>query len=187
MTMLRRWLWRPTPRWGMLAVAGGGLGLWFCVWLFSGSEDHGAKRWKAGGTAIETDAFSRLVRPEASGLFSILLADLGLDPPKPGDGPIPPKPTDWSQPHVAVYSVPAMRPPHLRPTLRDLGDHGQAHAIDLLEKNPATEPQLWTQLQNALMDVEDSAPGEKDPFQFDRVLVATVAKGADWDPGDRMV
>jgi hypothetical protein len=29
--------------------------------------------------------------------------------------------------------------------------------------------------------------GEGDPFKFDRVLVATVTKGVNWDPGDRMM
>lgn len=32
-----------------------------------------------------------------------------------------------------------------------------------------------------------SAPESKDPFRFDRVLVATVTRGTDWYPGDRMV
>jgi hypothetical protein len=37
-----------------------------------------------------------------------------------------------------------------------------------------------------LVDANDGV-GNRDPFRFDRVLVATVTKGATWDPGDRMV
>jgi hypothetical protein len=40
-------------------------------------------------------------------------------------------------------------------------------------------------LQNALND-SDAKVGESDPFRFERVLIANVTKGVDWEPGDRM-
>jgi hypothetical protein len=64
--------------------------------------------------------------------------------------------------------------------LRDLGDRGQAQAIGFLEK---TSAKSWTQLRDAMSATGAAGPGEKDPFQFDRVLVM----GAGWDPGDRMM
>jgi hypothetical protein len=124
------------------------------------------------------------VKPSGPGLFSPLLIYLGL-----ADGPRPiiEKLMDWSRPRVAVYSVPAPAPYHPHPTLRDLGDNGQAHAIDFLAKDPTTEKESWAQLEEALTDKKDFALGENDPFRFDRILVATVTKRTDWNPGDRMM
>jgi hypothetical protein len=73
------------------------------------------------------------------------------------------------------------------PTLRDLGDRGQEEAIRFLENNAALKSKAWIDLQDALNYSATSDAGEKDPFRFDRVLVATVAKGLDWNPGDRMM
>jgi hypothetical protein len=101
-----------------------------------------------------------------------LLTDLHL---KPTDAPIPKKHMDWTQPHVAVYSVAAPIPPHPHPTLRDLGDHGQERAIEVLTKADAKTEQRWQMLRHALSD-EDDVPKEKDPFSFERILVATVEK-----------
>jgi hypothetical protein len=166
----RDMLIHPTSLWGLGLLEGAAVvSIW---WSLSGGAEQVARRWKAGGTVTETKAFDHLVRPP--------------DGPST-DEPILWKEPDWREPHVAVYSVPAPSPaPHEHPTLRDLGENGQAHAIDFLAKDPASEHQSWKQLQNALMDERDFAPGEKDPFRFDRILVATVTKGAHWDPGDRM-
>jgi hypothetical protein len=71
--------------------------------------------------------------------------------------------------------------------LRDLGDRGQEEAIRFLEKSAALKSQSWIDLQDALNYSATSDTGEKDPFRFDRVLVATVAKGLEWNPGDRMM
>ena len=95
--------------------------------------------------------------------------------------------TDWSAPHLSAYSIATLKPPHVNPTLRDLADHGQAQAIDYLAMNTKDSPHQWTELLAALADPSDLKPGEKDPFKFDRTFVATVTKGADWLPGDRMV
>ncbi len=95
--------------------------------------------------------------------------------------------TDWSEPHLSAYSIATLKPPHVNPTLRDLADHGQAQAIDYLAMSTKDSPHQWTELLAALADPNDLKPGEKDPFKFDRTFVATVTKGADWLPGDRMV
>jgi hypothetical protein len=174
----------PIPLGGVVVVVGA-IGL--VSWHPWGSTAEGARRWEAGGAATETESFSRLVKPFPPGLFSTLLAEFGVDRPKPEDGPILAHQMDWSHPHLAAYSIAAPTPPHPHPTIRDLGDNGQAHAIDFLAKYPASEKQSWKQLENALTDERDIGSGEKDPFRFDRILVATVAKGTDWDPGDRMM
>jgi hypothetical protein len=94
-------------------------------------------------------------------------------------------PIDWSKPHVAVYSVPALAAPRWRPTVRDLTDSGQAHAIDLLVKDPSKGSTVWSALQASMMDPKEFS-ADKDPLQLERVFVATVTKGTDWLPGDRM-
>lgn len=90
---------------------------------------------------------------------------------------------DWSQPQISVYSVPVPKPSSPGPTLRDLTATGQAHAIDFLGSSTLAQPHRWTDLKAALVDL----PRENDPFQFDRMLVATVTKGTEWLPGDRMM
>lgn len=112
-----------------------------------------------------------------------------LKPPKSdcvhsGSESIEPPPFAWVRPHVAVYS--AVAPPHPPPTLRDLSDQGQAQAIGFLEKDAGLKGRAWADLHDALNDTAIGV-GERDPFRFDRVLVANVAKGLDWTPGDRMV
>ena len=76
--------------------------------------------------------------------------------------------------------------PHSKPTLRDLTDAGQAAAI--LEKDPdaGLKGVALADLRDALDD-SHSKVGESDPFRFDRILIANVAKGVDWEPGDRMM
>jgi hypothetical protein len=143
----------------------------------TGNADDERKRWNASGTTVETDSFKNLV------------ASIRIAASESSNDELPTRAAslDWRQPHVAVYSVPNIRAHHPRPTLLDLGDDGQAHVIDFLTKNIANEPRSWAKLREALMDSDDVSTGEKDPFQFERILVATVSKGADWDPGDRMV
>jgi hypothetical protein len=144
---------------------------WISSWL---SGDHEVRRWKTTGLTIDTPAFTDAINPPVS------IAQVK-------DESIRPKRPDWTKPTLAVYSVPTIKTPHPLPTLRDLGDHGQAHVIDFLTKNLALKPQSWAILQEALMDSSESAGRERDPFQFDRILVATITKGTNADPGDRMV
>jgi hypothetical protein len=51
----------------------------------------------------------------------------------------------------------------------------------------AATPHPLPTLRDALSAKRTAGPGETDPFRFDLVLVTTVAKGASWDPGDRMM
>jgi hypothetical protein len=83
-----------------------------------------------------------------------------------------------------VYSTAAPLHPSL--TLRDLTDRGQAEAIRFLEQGSALKGKGGVNLGDALDDSK-ARVGERDPFKFDRILVANVAKGIDWKPGDRMM
>jgi hypothetical protein len=141
-------------------------------WL-TGGADHEPRRWKTASTTIETPAFKNVINPSAGGQVK--------------DAPIRYKRPDWLKPTLAVYSVPTIKAHHPRPTLRDLGDNGQAHAIDFLTKSLGSNPQSWAKLQEALTDGSESSAGERDPFQFDRILVATITEGTNSNPGDRMV
>ena len=138
--------------------------------------DHGAKRWHSLTASNPTPCyatFSAYPPSQAGTCFH------------PEDAAIPRTPDDWNEPHLSVYSV---RPvPRSSPTLRDLGDRGQKEAIRFLEDNAALKSKAWIDLQDALNYSANSDAGEKDPFRFDRVLVATVAKGLGWNPGDRMM
>ena len=147
-------------------------------WQMSGSSDPVPKRWSQVHEAKPTDLYNALVNPCPSTNQEASLS-------QSSSGPIPPPPDNWNEPHVAVYSVAAT--PRPLPTLRDLGDRGQAQAIDFLEKDAAQKNKSWTKSRKALSNLGAARPGENDPFQFDRVLVATVTKGAGWDPGDRMM
>jgi hypothetical protein len=130
-------------------------------------KDQGLKRW------------SKVVSPEPDETFKSLthLA--------PVNQPIRLEAADWAQRHVSVYSSPAIKEPPA--TLRDLADSGQAHAIDFLARNTKGEPHTWADLQEALTNANAAAAAGRDPFKFERVLVSTVTKGADWEPGDRMI
>jgi hypothetical protein len=164
------------PLWGLLPgiIAGAGLvcgvGAW---WSWSGSELV-ARRWKARHAVIVGDQYRSDVRPHP-----IDPAGAGL----PGER----MSQDWTKPHVSVYSVAAVTPPHPHPTLGDLAERGQARAIDFLAKDAFAKPHAWPELLEALNDGSEPGAGEKDPYRFDRVLVATVAKGVNWNPGDRMM
>ena len=140
-----------------------------------GSGDQAPKRWSTVNQQPPSDLYNNLVNPPP------------CDPASPecSDRPLPKRHHDWREPHVAIYSVAAT--PHPLPTLRDLGDRGQAKAIDFLEKNAALQGKSWAELRDALSNSGKAAPGERDPFRFDRLLVATVAKGASWEAGDRMI
>jgi hypothetical protein len=170
-----QWARRPAPFWALFLVAALGA---FALSRMSGSSDQAPKRWSSVKDETPTQLYDSLVNPPPPP------CDLA-SPPCNADGPLSARHHDWNKPHVAVYSVAAT--PRPLPTLRDLGDRGQAQAIALLGKTLALEGKSWTQLRDALSVTGTAGPGEKDPFQFDRVLVATVAKGASWDPGDRMM
>jgi hypothetical protein len=140
-----------------------------------GDAAYSPRRWKSLVATKESREFTQLAAA----------ADIGGTDPAPEPTSAPAR-RDWSQAHVSVYSVPTLAPPRPHPTLRDLADNGQAHAIDFLAKSTDDAAKSWAYLQRALVDASEAEAG-KDPLRFDRVLVATVSKGTSWGPGDRMV
>jgi hypothetical protein len=166
------WLRRPTPLWAVGATALAPVAV-FMAWHWLHAADPTPKRWTSEKEA-SLPCFDTLTTSTPSPTAQCFHRETEA---------IPPRLFDWSRPHVAVYSTAA--PPHASATLRDLGDQGQAEAIRFLEKDPS-QKRVWANLQEALDDAK-SIVGEHDPFRFDRVLVANVAQGVDWEPGDRMV
>jgi hypothetical protein len=166
---------RQVALWGLLIgiVASTSLiyGSW--IWWHSGSNDLLARRWKTRDPVVESPGYKCAVRPHSiSEKCPTREVPTGMSP-------------DWTTPHVAVYSVVA---PHVHPTLRDLADRGQARAIDFLEHDSLQhDSAAWSEVQQALNDGSGPGLGENDPFKFERILVATVTKGINWDPGDRMM
>jgi hypothetical protein len=169
--MCCEWFGQPMPLWGLCLALGASAA--FIAWRASHNGDQVPKRWETV-TKIQSPLYTNLVNPPPAN------SDCGSVQCSEGQ-----RHFDWNKPHVSVYSIEGA--PHSLPTLRDLGNRAQAKAIDLLEQNAASEGRSLIELRDALDDSEGAASGEKDPFRFDRVLVATVAKGASWDPGDRMV
>jgi hypothetical protein len=143
--------------------------------------DLGVKRWTDREPVAVSTSFQYLSRPHPLGPHIIKANELLEGRSSNNASP------DWRRPHVAIYSVAAVKPPHPHPTLRDLAERGQARAIDFLVRDSMSKPHVWPELLDALNDAGEPGLGEQDPFKFDRVLVATVAKGTNWDPGDRMM
>jgi hypothetical protein len=161
------------PVWGLLLGGGALIGVVSggFIWWYWGSGDFVARRWKARDTVMASPDYIWAVRPHS------------FDEKGPVKEPPKGMTLDWTTPHVAVYSVAA---PHVHHTLRDLAERGQARAIDFLEHDFGPKPHAWREVEEALNDGSGPGLGENDPFKFDRVLVATVTKGVNWDPGDRM-
>jgi hypothetical protein len=91
----------------------------------------------------------------------------------------------WTKPTVSVYSTPPAAPRQAPITLKDLTAEAQAHIIDAVFKGAAAPQAALQQLMEA---VSGSGGAKKsDPYHVNRVLVATVAKGLDTLPGDRIL
>jgi hypothetical protein len=91
---------------------------------------------------------------------------------------------NWANPTVTVYSAPYIQPHQSAVTLKDLSDNGQAHVIDVVFKGPKPSETTW----QALMKTTGlNEPAKNDPYRADRVLIATVAKGLNTLPGDRLL
>jgi hypothetical protein len=165
---------RPTPLWGLSAVAG--LAVVFAAWQWHRSGDGLPKRWIHENISYSACFNNLTFHPSRN-------KDCFREQ-KDEETPIPLRRSAWIYPHVAVYSTAA--PQHTSPTLRDLHDRGQAEAISFLEKSATPKGGAWDTLQNALDDAK-TAVGERDPFRFGRVLVANVAESVYREPGDRMV
>jgi hypothetical protein len=151
----------------------------FVNWMTSGRNDHhDVTRWSKGGDLIETEAFATMIHhPEDRGQW--------LSEPRFSGQAGRDTISDYSLSHVSVYSVPNVKPPHQQPTLLELGDRAQVRAIEAIEHGSGAKVHPWDDLRKTLSD--EAEPGEKDPSLFERVLVATVAKGVRWPPGDRMM
>jgi hypothetical protein len=142
-----------------------GLLLYFGVTFFTGLGEHGPRRWRHSAV------------PPAPRFEEVMKA-------KVVEKRLPEPQIDWEKPHVAVYSVPAPQDAHPVGTLKDLSESAQAHAIDFLGQSSPGQPHLWSDLQRTLSEPPE---GAGDPFKFDRVMVATVSRGADMHTADRMV
>jgi hypothetical protein len=92
----------------------------------------------------------------------------------------------WEKPTVSVYSAPYAAPRAAPVTLKDLSADGQAHAIDFLLK-PSMQPEAARQKLMSLLGDDAGARDRGDPYRADRVLVATVDKGLNALPGDRLL
>ena len=91
---------------------------------------------------------------------------------------------EWRSTSVSVYSAPNPKPDSPPLTLKDLSDRAQAQAVDL-GKHPPTTEAGWVQLARTLAGLADAE--RKDPYRVDRRFVATVTKGIDTLPGDRLL
>ncbi len=172
-TSLGTWLRMPLPLWSLAALAVAliaGLG----IWVWNRNSEATPKRWSQESETFSS-CFNTLTSSSATAKDPCFHAE---------SEEIPVRFLDWIRPSVAVYSTVA--PARPSPTLRDLADGGQAEAIRFLEQDPGLKAKAWANISNALDDSR-ARVGERDPFRFDRVLVANVAKGIDWRPGDRMV
>lgn len=107
---------------------------------------------------------------------------------------------DWTYPSVSVYSIAYTPPAPAALSLKDLSDNGQAHAIDfLLKKMDATRGDRKTNKASLPDDPQTTLHGliaaisaqsdamRVDPYRANRVLIATVAKGLNTQPGDRIL
>jgi hypothetical protein len=175
----------PVRLWAALLIAAAVVSiLVLTTWLFERGQRRDVIRWSKGGDLQETDDFViALNHPQDQGQWQ---AGLRNTPFGSDENP------DYALPRVSVYSVPNIHPAHAKPTLRDLGDRAQVRAIEAIEKGAVLQRKTsgaaarpWEDLRKTLSSEDE--PGEKDPFLFERVLVATVAKGVKWPPGDRMV
>src|ERR1700712_753439 len=175
----------PVRLWAALLIAAGVVvTLTGAMWLLDRSGRRDVLRWSNGGDLQETDDFVNVLHhPQDQGQWQTGLRRTAF-----GSDTQP----DYALPRFSVYSVPNIHPAHSKPTLRDLGDRAQVRAIDAIENGAIVKERAsgaaarpWEDLRKTLSDEDE--PGEKDPYLFERVLVATVAKGVKWPPGDRMV
>jgi hypothetical protein len=171
----------PVRLWSALMIAAAVIMiLLLAIWLVGRGDRRDVMRWSKGGDLEETKAFASAVNhPQDRGEWQSGAHDSSMSS---GTDSNP----DYSLPRVSVYSAPPIHPAYARPTLRDLGDLAQVRAIDAIEQASGSQSRRpWDDLRKTLSG--DDEPGEKDPFLFERVLVATVSKGVKWPPGDRMV
>ena len=133
----------------------------FGFWLVSGwTEPHELVRWKED-TVNTTDFDKAVLRGEQR----------AKERAKEEGRPY----VDDRVPRVSVYSAPNVRPPEAAPTLKDLSDAAQAHAIDAIAQASGSQARPWEELRKALAN--GNQPGEKGTLP--------VRAGAGGDAGQR--
>jgi hypothetical protein len=168
------WYRQSVSLWGLAATSVAVLAL-FVTWPRHDYDDSTLKRWnilEKKDMPCFTNLTSSLPLPESDCFHS-------ADNEREG---IPPLFFEWGRPHLAVYST--FAPPLLAPSLGDLDDQGRA--ISFIKKQPGFKSGSWADVRDTSNQWNPKA-GDRDPFQFDRVLVAHVAKAIDSMPGDRIL
>ena len=96
--------------------------------------------------------------------------------------------TDYREPQVAVYSIAAPPKDPAPPSIKDLSGHGQAALIQAMTR-PGIGDKIVQKVFSApnSVGVTSSLTPKSEPNRFERILVATVTKGLDNRPGDRLM
>jgi len=121
----------------------------------------------------------------------------GRDPVVIGEAAAPSGSTfgDWRTPAVAVYSyatpAPAVTaaPTSTKFSIKDLSDHGQAALVEAMSKAGADAKTIMSTIATSGGAENADGGGASPTFEgsYSRTIVATVTKGLDAGPGDRLV
>jgi hypothetical protein len=148
------------------------------VWAISGvvigAVLGGGGYWRYSGPAPEEQRWTNSdpLTPTEHTLFKALVGNT-------------PHGETWRKPTVTVYSAPYLAPRPAPITLRDFSNTAQAHVLDLIA-GPAAPKTAWQDLMKKIGDPASEAE-RTDPYRANRVLIATVLKGMDTLPGDRLL
>lgn len=95
---------------------------------------------------------------------------------------------DWKQSQVTVYAFATPSKDASALTVKDLSDHGQAAFIHAMTQPNIKPDDIRAILANpSVAASKSSLTPKKVQNRFDRTLVATVTKGLDARPGDRLM
>jgi hypothetical protein len=95
---------------------------------------------------------------------------------------------NYKRPQLSIYSnAAAPKAATAALSLKDLSDHAQASVVNAEATKPSQAAQLRENLAKGLANKARATEGLADPFRFDRTLIATVIKGTDAEPGDRLI
>jgi hypothetical protein len=154
--------------WTTLAIAAAALLSSILSWSLREPPIH-SKRWKSSNSSVsESEFFRRLSHPAGQ------TADPELLPNEPLQRTFV---TNWTKPQFAAYAAPIPR--------QSLALADEIRAKDFITQNTTSSSHPWSESRTNYTD--SAAPANKDPFHFDRILVATVTKGTASRPGDRMM
>lgn len=106
--------------------------------------------------------------------------------------PLPDRPVgsefEWNKPSVALYSFPTATPPSSPASLKDLSDHGQAALIAAMTASGAKTDEIRDALARPLTQKAAQPEGTAAvEGSYKQTLVATVSRGWDAGPADRLV